>query len=210
MDDEDEQDQPDKKKAKSSSSSSSHPTESTSENKRSGSKQSSISEPEPKGTRNSTDDACNVEVCEFYSPPRVVPKVLGKEIKKGLHFDLSCPDQNGNRWNFSNSNDREKASKYVQTNKPMWILGCPPWDPSSIMNNLNQSKGDLIEKQRKLIEAQIHLDFCAELDTMQIDGIDITYMNIRLLLVHRKHQVSNLLLLIIIILQLKSICAHME
>ena len=38
------------------------------------------------------------------------------------------------------------------------------------MQNLNNGKRDSEEVHRKLIEARIHLDFCAELYKMQIEG----------------------------------------
>ena len=54
--------------------------------------------------------------------------------------------------------------------KPLFIIGSPPCDQWSIMQNLNKDKCDPNEVSRKLIEAKIHLAFCAELDKIQSDA----------------------------------------
>ena len=100
----------------------------------------------------------------------VVPSVIGKHVKKGLSFDLNQSDQNGRKWYFTLSTDREEARQYVHKNKPMWIIGSPPCDQWSIMQNLNNRKREPEEINRKMIEARIHLAFCAELYKMQING----------------------------------------
>ena len=128
---------------------------------RSKSKDSQNNEPDTKRYKLS-----NIEVCEFYSPPRVVPKAIGKHIKKGMSFDISQPDQYGNSWDFRLSSHRQKAREYVNKNKPKWIIGSPPCDQFSIMQNLNQHKVDPIIKHKRLMEAKVHLAFCAELYKM--------------------------------------------
>ena len=55
-------------------------------------------------------------------------------------------------------------------NKPLFIIGSPPCDQSSIMQNLNNGKRDPEEVRRKMIEAKVHLEFCAELYHMQMNA----------------------------------------
>ena len=58
----------------------------------------------------------------------------------------------------------------MSKNKPLLIIGSPPCDQWSIMQNLNEGKREPEEVNRKLVEARIHLAFCAELYKMQIDA----------------------------------------
>ena len=111
----------------------------------------------------------NLEACEFYSVPRVMPKLVGKYIKKGKSFDISHPDENGELWDFTKANVREKARQYVKTKKPLFIIGSPPCDPFSIMQNLNAGKCDPVAQQQRLIAGRIHLAFCVELYQMQLN-----------------------------------------
>ena len=116
------------------------------------------------------NDVLNIEVCEFYSIPRIAPRAIGKYVSKSASFDINTNDTNGEPWNFMKSSIRQKAREYVKNNKPMFIIGSPPCDQWSIMQNLNNNKRDPEDIKRKLIEARIHLSFCAELYRMQIDA----------------------------------------
>ena len=80
----------------------------------------------------------NIEVCEFYSVPRVVPRLIGKHVKAGKSFDIMHADEDGHIWDFTKSDMREKARRYVSERKPLSIIGSPPCDPFSIMQNVNQ------------------------------------------------------------------------
>ena len=127
-------------------------------------------------------DALNAitEVCEFYSMPRIAPRTLSKYVKKSASLDKHLKDKDGKKWDFTLAERRQKAREYVKKNKPLFIIGSPPCDQWSIMQNLNNKKRDPDEVKRKLVEARIHLDFCAELYQMQIEeGGDIIYMNIQ-------------------------------
>ena len=111
-----------------------------------------------------------IEAFEFYSVPRVVPKLIGKYVKSGMSFDITHADSTGKCWNFALSSDREKARKHVSEKKPMFIIGSPPCDPFSIMQNLNSGKCDPLEQQRKIVAGRVHLQFCSELYQMQIES----------------------------------------
>ena len=79
-------------------------------------------------------------------------------------------DPEGNPWNFTSAKQRQKAREYEEKNKPLVLIGSPPCDQWSIMQNLNNGKRDPDEVHRKMIEATINLAFCAELYAMQIKG----------------------------------------
>ena len=77
--------------------------------KRTASKQSARSgskvEPDAKRTRDGMQ-LCNIEAFEFYSVPRITPKLVGKYVKSGLSFDIAQPNQNGEFWDFTKSEHR--------------------------------------------------------------------------------------------------------
>ena len=127
----------------------------------SGSNEEKSGEPEPKMNKeedtNNMNDAQWIEVCEFYSMPRIAPKAISKEISKGTSFDIGTVDPKGKPWDFTTASQRQQAREYVIKNKPMFIIGSPPCDQWSIMQNLNIGKRDPNQVHRKMIEAKIHL-----------------------------------------------------
>ena len=62
-------------------------------------------------------------------------------------LNINSPISNGNHWDFRQSTHREKIRSYVRTHKPMWIIGSPPCDQWSIMQNLNNGKCDPVMQQ---------------------------------------------------------------
>ena len=131
-------------------------------------------EPEAKRLRESEstsmNDAQNIEVHEFYSVPRIAPETIGKYVSKSVSFDINTNDSDGKAWDFTKASMRQKPREYVNKHRPLFIIGSPPCDQWSIMQNLNKGKTSPEEVQKTLIEARIHLAFCAELDKMQIDS----------------------------------------
>ena len=98
----------------------------------------------------------NIEICEFYSVPRIVPRAIGKYRNSGQSFDFLTYDKQGNPWDFTKKEMRDRTRAYVEFKKPMFIIGSPPCDQFSIMQDLNMHKGNPQYKQRQLIEAKIH------------------------------------------------------
>lgn len=87
-----------------------------------------------------------------------------------MSFDINTNHEAGKPWNFTNSKQRQKAREHVIKSKPLFIIGSPPCDQWSIMQNLNNLKTDPKEVKRKMIEARIPLSFCADLYQIQIDA----------------------------------------
>ena len=116
----------------------------------------------------STNDVENIEVHEFYSVPRIAPRPIGRYVKKSMSFDINTNDESGDPWNSMSAKQGQKARKHVIKHKTLFIIGSPPCDQWSIMQNLNNGKRNREEVQRKMIEARIHLEFCAQLYLMQI------------------------------------------
>ena len=63
-------------------------------------------------------------------------------------------DSECNNWDFTKVEMREKARAYVISNKPPFLIGSPPCDQWSIMQNLNTDKLDE-ETKRLLILAGV-------------------------------------------------------
>ena len=107
-----------KQNANQSSSSSSKPEEQSTGTKRTASKvhhQESDQSDEPEAKRSREDenqgmnDVQSVEVCEFYSVPRIAPRTVGKYVNKSMSFDINTADSKGNPWNFIKAERRQEA-----------------------------------------------------------------------------------------------------
>ena len=72
-----------------------------------------------------------------------------------MSFDINTTDSHGNQWDFTKSDRRQRAREYVDKNKPLFIIGSPPCDQWSVMQNLDGGKCDPNEVQRKIVEAKI-------------------------------------------------------
>ena len=117
--------------------------------------QAKSEEPDTKVQKDDTSDILKMEVCEFYSMPRIAPKAVGKYISKGTSFDIGTMNPEGNPWNFTKTKQRQKAREYVRKNKPLFIIGSPPCDQWSIMQNLNNGNVN----QKKSIERWLKPEF---------------------------------------------------
>ncbi len=99
------------------------------------------------------NDLLNLEVCEFYSVPRIAFRAFGKYVSKSASFDINTCNHDGEPSDFTKTSNRQKARKYVNKNKPMFVIGSPPCDQWSIMQNLCNGKRDAECRKRKMIEA---------------------------------------------------------
>ena len=102
-------------------------------------------------------------IFEVFSPPRLSKYARDKGLVGGVALDLTTVDDEGQAWNFSKAEMREKAEKLVEELQPELILGCPPCGPFSILQNLNKGKMDAEKFAEKLGEAREHLRFCCKL-----------------------------------------------
>ena len=62
------------------------------------------------------EQAC---VAEVYSPPRVAIEAEKFGLQPGWSMDLT------NGWDFRQKEDRERAKKYVEEEKPLLLIGSP-------------------------------------------------------------------------------------
>ena len=78
------------------------------------------------------------DVCEVYSPPRIVPEATELGLKPGLSLDIRVDRSDGQPWNFSLKEHRDEVVERVLSEEPMMIIGSPPWTMFSILQNGNR------------------------------------------------------------------------
>ena len=105
------------------------------------------------------------KVIEIYSPPRVTAQArrrMDLNVEGGMSFDLKA-DENGRRWDFTKIEDRARARRRIRHEKPYVVIGSPPCtDFCTLNHNINHKKMAPDEVRRRMAEARLHLEFCAE------------------------------------------------
>ena len=79
-------------------------------------------EPEAKVQKDDTGDILKMEVCEFYSMPRIAPKAVGKYISKGTSFDIGTMDPDGNPWNFTKAKQHQRARIFCKVTSMLPVV----------------------------------------------------------------------------------------
>ena len=79
-------------------------------------------------------------------------------------MDLVTEKDDGSRWDFSKSEDRQAAWDLVIRDEPDWIIGSPPCTNFCLLNvGLNFPKMDPDEVARRVKEGLVHLKFVCQL-----------------------------------------------
>ena len=74
---------------------------------------------------------CSVDLCEVFSPPRVVREAKRYGLSPGEAMDLTTG------WDFNLESHRKAAEEYVDREKPLAIIGSPPCTPFSQLQSLS-------------------------------------------------------------------------
>ena len=110
-------------------------------------------------------------VIELYSPPRVTNEIHGKcgrFLQTGSTFDLR-PGRDGKSWDLSKPEVRAKVRRQISREKPYLVIGSPPCTDFSLLQiNWNFHRMQPEEVKRRMIEARLHLSFCAEIYEQQL------------------------------------------
>jgi hypothetical protein len=113
-------------------------------------------------------------VSEIYSPPRItdlLKRTRSRHLMAGFALDLTVLDEDGEPWDFTVLEKREKARKLVRVQKPYMLIGSPSCKGFSTWQALNIAKAKDPEAMRRARAASIlHLDFVASLYQEQADG----------------------------------------
>ena len=111
-----------------------------------------------------------IDISEVYSPPRVAKVATRRKLKAGTSFDITTCDENGIPWDLLKPEIQEKCRKRIIKEKPKLLIGsvmCRDW--SQIMN-INWDRMEPEEIERRMKEAQIHLEFVCSLYKLQHDA----------------------------------------
>jgi len=118
-------------------------------------------------------DGAMGKVTEIYSPPRVTAEARRRpdlNVAAGMSFDLRA-DSEGRKWDFSKIEDRTRARRIIQRDKPFMVIGSPPCTDFSILTqNLNHPKMDPKEVRRRMVMARAHIEFVVQIYKDQVRG----------------------------------------
>ena len=118
-----------------------------------------------------------IDISEVYSPPRVAKVATRRKLKAGTSFDITTCDENGIPWDLLKPEIQEKCRKRIIKEKPKLLIGsvmCRDW--SQIMN-INWDRMEPEEIERRMKEAQIHLEFVCSLYNFSMTQADTSPTN---------------------------------
>ena len=94
-----------------------------------------------------------------------------KHLMAGFALDLTVMDEDGQPWDFSNEDKRQKARRMVREQKPYMLIGSPACKDFSAWQSLNMARTKDPEAMRRAkIGSIVHLDFVASLYEDQAEG----------------------------------------
>ena len=107
-------------------------------------------------------------VSEIYSPPRVTAEIQRsgfKHLRAGLALDLTVSDpDDGQPWDFSRRDKREKARQPIRVSQPILLIGSPMCTAFSTWQRLNDARSTNVEaRQQAYAKACQHIKFVASL-----------------------------------------------
>ena len=94
-----------------------------------------------------------MDVCEVFSPPRVSTEAKKFGMKAGDAMDLTTG------WDFDREEDRARAEKYIDEEKPLVLIGSPPCIAFSQLQTLVEESERKAEQLAKGIR---HMQFVAK------------------------------------------------
>ena len=109
-------------------------------------------------------------IAEIYSPPRVVPHAEKVGFMPGWSLDLTVKDENGQPYDFSKHECREKARRLIHKTKPLLLVGSPMCTWFSALQNLNKKHMSRSDWQKAYNNAEEHNKFVFEFFDIQVRG----------------------------------------
>ena len=78
------------------------------------------------------------DVCEVYSPPRIVEEATKLGLRPGFSLDLTVNRDDGTPWDFNIRRHRDEVVKRVIAEEPFCLIGSPPCTMFSCLQNGNK------------------------------------------------------------------------
>ena len=103
---------------------------------------------------------CSVDLCEVFSPPRVGLEAPRFGLKPGEAMDLTTG------WDSNREDHRRMAEEYVETEKPLVVIGSPP---CVVFSQLQTLVPDSERKAAQLAEGVRHMEFMVKLYRRQAE-----------------------------------------
>ena len=75
----------------------------------------------------------NVDVAEFYSPPRITKMASQMGLRAGWSMDITTSDVDGKAWDFYVPEMRNRAARRILMDKPLLLIGSSMCTIHSIM-----------------------------------------------------------------------------
>ena len=110
------------------------------------------------------------DVCEIYSPPRIVPEAEKPGLTPGFSLDLTVNRSEGYPFNFSIKRHRDEAVQMVLDYKPYFHIGNPPCTMFRILQNGNRWRHTPEAWTLMIGEAEVHMNLCLQLYEWQRRG----------------------------------------
>ena len=111
----------------------------------------------------------NMDIAEFYSPPRVAKMARDIGLRAGWSLDLTTNDSDGRAWDFNDVEMRKRAVRKVFEDKPLLLIGSPMCTIYSSMNQINHARMSPEEVEERFRYARRHLEFSTKLYKIQIE-----------------------------------------
>ena len=86
-----------------------------------------------------------------------------------MSLDFTGCDEMGNPWDFNLKEQRDKAEKILDGQRPLLLIGTPMCTAFSNIQNLNKARRDPEIVRREYVKACIHLNWCCHLYTKQMN-----------------------------------------
>ena len=114
-------------------------------------------------------------VAEVYSAPRVTKAIKllpSVELSPGFVLDLSGVDEEGQSWDFTRAEMREKARALLLKEKLLVLIGSPPCTSFCSWQSLNAARLGWTTKdvRRRRADGELHVSFCCELYRLQAES----------------------------------------
>ena len=107
------------------------------------------------------------DVCEVYSPPRIVEEAARQGMRPGFSLDLTVQRKDEDAWDFSRKRHRDEATRMVVEDEPFCLIGSPPCTMFSILQNGNKWRFTKRYWDKKLQDAEVPIHFCLTLYEIQ-------------------------------------------
>ena len=116
----------------------------------------------------SYDVTAQGSISEIYFPPRIAPQAEKAGFSPGWSLDLAVTDDQGQPWDFSKHECREKARQLIRKTKPWLLVGSPMRTWFSLLQNLNKKHMSPEDWNKGYRKATEHIKFVFELYDIQV------------------------------------------